>query len=208
MYVRIPVGLLKKLLMEHNQQDEQYMLYALSYVQLLKNSLGSCAYHASRRRKWNQKWLGNTVYSQDIIANGASVQCNAMEGNSDPHTGRTVATAENLNIHLHYLLASFMAQSSPKFLHMACSLTDTSLLNFNIHKTVTRVTPQRRFLKTISEGSHYFETKWSIERNRMRICNYEEKGSFHTIKTFNSNQLGLLHFIRKAQGERALFFFK
>lgn len=34
----------------------------------------------------------------------------------------------------------------------------------------------------------------------------KKKAEF-TIKTFNSHQLGLLHFIGKAQGERALFFF-
>lgn len=57
MYARIPVGLLKKLLTEDNQQDKQYAV-CLSYVQLLKNSLGGCAYHASRRRNWKQKWFG------------------------------------------------------------------------------------------------------------------------------------------------------
>lgn len=88
-------------------------------------------------------------------------------------TGRTVGTAETLSIPLHCPLASLKAQSSPRFFHMACNLTETSLMNFNIHKMVTRVMPQHGPLKIISEGGHDFETKWSIEgkKNRMRICN-------------------------------------
>lgn len=74
-------------------------------------------------------------------------------------TGRTVGTAETLSIPLHCPLASLKAQSSPRFFHMACNLTETSLMNFNIHKMVTRVMPQHGPLKIISEGGHDFETK-------------------------------------------------
>lgn len=156
------------------------MLCALSYVQLLKNSLGGCAYHASETESKSD--LAKPVCSPDITANSTSVQCNAMEGNSDLHLRYRKNCSHSRNSEHSPPLSpcltqgSEQSQISPHGLQSDWNITDELM---NIHKMVTRVMPQHGPLKIISEGGHDFETKWSIEgkKNRMRICNsYEEKG--------------------------------
>lgn len=159
------------------------MLCALSYVQLLKNSLdslGGCAYHASETE--SKSGYRQALPSQDITANSTSVQCNAMEGNSDLHLRYRKNCWHSRNSEHSPPLSpcltqgSEQSQISPHGLQSDWNITDELM---NIHKMVTRVMPQHGPLKIISEGGHDFETKWSIEgkKNRMRICNsYEEKG--------------------------------
>lgn len=85
------------------------------------------------------------MYGKDILADGAFIQCNATEGSSDPFLGyrKNCSHSTKSECPPNILLPPsglralpYFCMFSPIFLQSACSLTETSLLDINIHKMV------------------------------------------------------------------------